>query len=104
MKNILLTYKLQCFKGIDVLRNGGDCIESACIATAIMEDSELSNAGIGSNLTWDGHVECDASVMNSLGKYGAVGAVHGVRNPVLLAREVCLARAKTLSLDRVPPW
>ena len=46
--------------------------------TFVMQNSQWSNAGFGSNLTLTGTVECDASVMdgNSL-LFGAVGAVSG---------------------------
>ncbi len=46
-----------------------------------MQDSEICNAGTGSNLTVKGAVECDASVMAGDGAFGAVGAVSGTCKP-----------------------
>ena len=43
-----------------------------------IQDSQWTNAGLGSNLTLDGTVECDASIMDGQSlHYGAVGAVSG---------------------------
>ena len=105
-------------------------LDTATALIAALEDAPDFNAGYGSNLTFDGDVECDASLMSteeeenshstagtgatsgaassarrtpSLSSsssssssylFGSVGAVHGVRNPVLLARRVLDGRRR----------
>ena len=50
-----------------------------CLTRIYMQNDPCTNAGRGSNLTEDGHVECDASVMDgNSGAFGAVGAVPGI--------------------------
>ena len=91
-------------------------LNTATKLIAALEDSSEFNAGYGSNLTFDGDVECDAALMDGgasdgcyTGTFGGVGAVRGVRNPVLLARCVLDARRQQqhsnagLGLGRVPP-
>ena len=105
-------------------KSSGDCspgtrltaLNTATKLIAALEDSSELNAGYGSNLTFDGDVECDAALMDGgasdgcyTGTFGGVGAVRGVRNPVLLARCVLDARRQQqhsnagLGLGRVPP-
>ena len=44
---------------------------------------------MGSNLTVSESVECDASIMDGHTlQYGAVGAVQGVKNPILVAKSL----------------
>jgi len=87
-------------------------LDAVTTVMAALEDAPDFNAGYGSNLTFDGDVECDASLMsieeeaNDRGDYnasssssppytfGSVGAVRGVRNPVLLARRVLEGRRR----------
>ena len=43
-----------------------------------LENDERLNAGYGSNLTIEGTVECDASIMHGSGLFGGVGALSGM--------------------------
>jgi len=56
-------------------------------AIAVLEDSGVLNAGIGSVLTFDGRVQMDAGLMYR-GWAAGVGAVSYPRNPIRLAKEV----------------
>jgi len=61
--------------------------EAACVAAlCLLEDSPHFNAATGSELAADGRVWCDASLMTSGGHAGAVGAVQGIRHPILAAQ------------------
>ncbi|KAB8078225.1 nucleophile aminohydrolase [Aspergillus leporis] len=88
---------------IQMLRNGGTAVDAVEIAIMLLEDAEITNAGYGSNLTIDGTVECDATIVNHLGRSGAAGAVAQVKNPISLARVVLETSSRPLSLQRVPP-
>ncbi|KAF2002904.1 N-terminal nucleophile aminohydrolase [Amniculicola lignicola CBS 123094] len=86
-----------------VLRNGGTAVDAVEMAVRVLEDREITNAGYGSNLAMDGVVECDASVVDHLGRSGAVGAVAQIKNPICLARLVLDHTLQPLTLRRVPP-
>lgn len=73
-------------------------------AVIILENSPLTNAGFGSNLTLEGTVECDASVMDGTAlQFGAIGAVSGIKNPVLLAKRLCEQQSIKIAHGRIPP-
>ncbi|KAL4802318.1 nucleophile aminohydrolase [Aspergillus unguis] len=88
---------------MNILRNGGSAVDAVEVAIMYLEDAEITNAGYGSNTTIEGAVECDATVVDHLGRSGAVGAVAQVKNPVSLARTILDASKEPLTLHRVPP-
>ncbi|OBT62859.1 hypothetical protein VE03_07552 [Pseudogymnoascus sp. 23342-1-I1] len=85
------------------LRGGGTAVDAVEAAIKVLEDKEITNAGYGSNLTIEGIVECDATVVDHLGRSGACGAVAKIKNPIHLARIILEESSRPLSLRRVPP-
>jgi len=63
-----------CKAAISALKNGAGAVEGVEAAIKILEDDGITNSGYGSNLTCEGRVECDASIMDNAGRSGAVGA------------------------------
>ncbi|OJD16359.1 hypothetical protein AJ78_03458 [Emergomyces pasteurianus Ep9510] len=89
--------------GMAVLRAGGRAVDAVEVAIKFLEDHEITNAGYGSNLSAHGTVECDATIVDHLGRSGAVGAVEHVKNPISLARLILDVSTKPMTLNRVPP-
>lgn len=59
---------------MNFLRAGGSAVDAVEAAIRVLEDKEITNAGYGSNLTMEGVVECDATIVDYLGRSGACGA------------------------------
>ncbi|KAJ8441537.1 hypothetical protein Cgig2_026338 [Carnegiea gigantea] len=88
----------------NILDSGG-CVDAVVAAIKVLEDDPSTNAGRGSNLTEDGHVECDASIMDGdSGAFAAVGAVPDVRNAIQIAASLLEEQKMGSSLlGRIPP-
>src|SRR2546427_2451730 len=74
--------------GLRVLEHGGRAIDAVTDAIVALEDDPRLNAGTGSRLRIDGRAQMDASLMTDDLECGAVAAIEGVRNPILVARKV----------------
>ncbi|MEO0136097.1 MAG: isoaspartyl peptidase/L-asparaginase [candidate division WOR-3 bacterium] len=74
--------------GYEILKNGGSSLDAVERAIMVLEDTTIFNAGTGSTLGLTGEVEMDASIMTSLGNFGAVAAIKNVRYPIQVARLV----------------
>ncbi len=72
-----------------MLRDGCSAVDVAEHAVSEMENSGKFNAGAGSCLTEKGTIEMDAGIMNGeTMQCGAVAIINGVKNPVMVARQV----------------
>jgi L-asparaginase / beta-aspartyl-peptidase len=76
-------------RGWQILEKGGSALDACEQAIVELEDEPVFDAGMGSHLNRDGHVQLDAILMNGATlKSGAVVAVERIRNPIRLARAI----------------
>lgn len=65
-----------CEEAMKLICQGARAIEAVEKAVQLLERNKHTNAGYGSNLTLNGEVECDASIMDGFsGRLAAVGAL-----------------------------
>lgn len=95
--------KEACIAAGMVLEEGGGIPMAISAAISVLEDSEMTNAGNGSNLNLLGKVENDALLVTDDGNVGAVAAAPGLVNPIRVATELALQSKTVLPLGRVPP-
>ncbi len=86
-------YKVTLQKALDAgylcLTQKGTALDAVTQAVTILEDSPLFNAGKGAVFTADGTHEMDAAIMDgSNRKAGGVSLVSGIKNPIVLARDI----------------
>ena len=75
--------------GWSILSRGGSALDAIEAAIIVLEDDPVFDAGYGSHHNLDGHVECDAIVMNGATlRAGAAANLHRVKNPIQAARKI----------------
>jgi L-asparaginase / beta-aspartyl-peptidase len=75
--------------GYAILNNGGNSIDAVQAAVVSLENNILFNAGHGAVYTNQGLHELDACLMEGKNlEAGSVASVQGVKNPILLCRDI----------------
>jgi beta-aspartyl-peptidase (threonine type) len=75
--------------GWKILSAGGSAIDAIEAAIMVLENDPVFDAGYGSHLNLDGHVECDAIVMDGQTlRAGAAAGLQRIKNPIRLARQI----------------
>lgn len=73
-------------------------VQTVVYATSLLEDDELFNAGLGSQIQSDGKVRLSACVMDGeTQKFGGVINIEDVKNPILVAQELMTYDDRVLS-------
>jgi len=68
---------------------GGSALDAIEAAIVVLEDDPVFDAGYGSHLNLDGHVECDAIVMNG-------ATLHAALRPLCVASRIPFSRPQDL--------
>lgn len=94
-----------CKAAVQLLNTQHNAVEAVTAAVSQLEDCALTNAGIGSNLTLKGNVECDAGIMDGQSlNFGSVGALSNIKNPIKVAKSILEVQNKgLLTCGRIPP-
>ena len=75
--------------GEAILSAGGNALDAVEAAARVLEEDPCFNAGKGSVLAYDGHVELDAAIMDGRDRRcGAVAGLRSTRAPISAARAV----------------
>jgi beta-aspartyl-peptidase (threonine type) len=75
--------------GEAILAAGGSALDAVEAASRVLEEDSCFNAGRGSVLAYDGHVELDAAIMDGRDRRaGAVAGLRSTRAPISAARAV----------------
>jgi beta-aspartyl-peptidase (threonine type) len=75
--------------GQAILAAGGSAVDAVEAASRVLEEDACFNAGRGSVLAYDGHVELDAAIMDGRDRRcGAVAGLKSTRAPISAARAV----------------
>lgn len=75
-------------------------LESAIFAVSLLEDCELFNAGLGSQIQSDGKIRMSASVMDGASKkFSGVINIQEVKNPIFVAEKLLEFEDSVLSGD-----
>jgi L-asparaginase len=84
-------------KSYDYL-NSHSALETSVFAVSLLEDCELFNAGIGSQIQSDGKIRLSAGLMDgSSGKFSGVINIEDVRNPILISEKLMSVDDRVLS-------
>ena len=75
--------------GQAILAGGGSALDAVEAAARVLEEDPCFNAGRGSVLAYDGHVELDAAIMDGRTRdAGSVAGLRSTRAPISAARAV----------------
>ena len=75
-------------RGAEVANQGAKAEDIVAATVSVLEDSPVSDAGFGAVYNAEGGHQMDAGIMTGDLKNGAILSLHGIRNPIQVARKM----------------
>ena len=72
-------------------------VHAVCLSVGALEDDGRFNAGAGAHARENGKIQHDAAVADGAGRFGAVAALEGFKNPVYVAEAVSETEYRVLA-------
>ncbi len=86
-------------EGFEFLKSNS-ALDTVAFAVSLLEDDDLFNAGIGSQIQSDGKIRMSASIMDgSSQKMSGVINIESVKNPIFVAKELLSFEDKVLGAE-----
>merc|ERR1712003_79581 len=101
-KHLKALCKRVCSEVSQLLVDGKSATDAAVAGASLLEDSPLTNAGLGSSITDDKRTRTEASICSTLSGFHCAGDLENVKHPIKIV-ELMVNETLETSSKYIPP-
>ena len=87
-KQLKMLCKSVCNQVVSVLSDGKSASEAAILGTVMLEDSPLTNAGLGSSISHDKQIRTEASLCSTYSGFHCAGDLKDIKHPIKIVHHM----------------